>query len=486
MKISKWLSAAAAGALLTTFLLNPLNASAEWNANIEDESIYDLLVDRFFNGSGQNDFNVDTQDHTAFNGGDFQGLISKKSYIEKMGFSIISIGSVFDTNTYDGRSVTSYEKLEEHFGTEEELQQVITSFKKSDMRIMVDFPLSELSNQHEWFANGANSAWIASAVNGYVKIDLANSEVQQALKEALTNFVKKFEVSIRLTNIEGADESFLNELIQIVKTERPQSYVITNEVSSANFDAQYDDQMIERQRNIFKTVDQDSSDIVIHTGSQPITQVMIDSPWSDRFVLYGEKEGMYPPTRVRMAALSSLLIPGLPVMQYGTEIAMNGTAGSEAHQLYNFKTDTELMDQISNVQLLLNSSDTLRKGNFEVLSNENGYLAFLRTSDTEQWLVVINNTSRTKKVVLSEEKIGKDKKIVSILNPENVRADKNGNYSVILDREMVEIYHIQDDTGINISYIIALGLVYILFTIFVVLIIKRGKVRRAEQDNVQQ
>ena len=486
MKLKKWISAIIACLFVTTTIATSSAVNAESVKTIDEESIYDLLVDRFFNGSGLNDKEVNTKNPTAFNGGDFQGLISKKAFIEKMGFSIVSIGSVFETEKYDGSMLTSYENLEPHFGTKEELQKVISTYEKSGMKVMVDFPISNVSANHEWFANGQKRDLIASEKNGIVALNLNSTDVQMVLKESLKTFVKQYDVSIRLTNIEEANTVFLNELIKVVKDERKHAYVISNQSSEANFDALYDDGMIETQRNIFKTVDQDSLNIVKHATTTPPTQVLIDSPWTDRFILYGEQEGMYPPTRAKMAVLSTFLLPGVPVVQYGTEIAMNGTAGSEGHQLYNFKTDSELIDQISNVQQLRNSSETLRNGKFELLKNENGYVAFTRTSDKEQWLVVINNTSRTENVVLTEEQIGEGKKIVALLEPENIRADKNGNYTVILDREMIEIYHIQDDQGINKSYLIALGLVYLIFTWFVIVIVRRGKVRRAEQDALKK
>ena len=51
---------------------------------------------------------------------------------------------------------------------------------------------------------------------------------------------------------------------------------------------------------------------------------------------------------------------------------------------------------------------------------------------------------------------------------------------------MVEVYQVIEARGINISYIVALGLVVVLYTIFMVVIMKRGKKRRAEQVKEQQ
>lgn len=484
MNWKKSLSIVLAAVMFTSLILRVDNqVYANEFRTIEDESIYDILIDRFFNGSGTNDEDANAKDPTAFNGGDFNGVLAKKDFIKNMGYTIVSLGNVFETNTYDGSEVTSFTKLESHFGTEEELQAIIQAYHKSAIRIMVDFPVDLLSTEHEWFSANEHADWIVSTDDQVFQLDGQNKQYQEALKDALRNFLSAYNVDIRLTNIENMPTSFLNELIDLIKESKKDRYVISNAVSDAKFDAKYDESMVETQRNVFKSVDQSTEQLLAHIDSNPPTIVMVDSIWSDRFVKYSE---LYPPTRVKMAVLTSLLIPGVPMIQYGTEIAMNGSAGTDAHQLYNFKTDSELIEQIKNIQTLRNSSATLRNGDFEVIKNEDGYVAFTRTSDTEQWLVVINNTSKTKTVELTEALIGKGKKITALLDTETIRADKNGVYHVVLDREMIELYQIKEDTGINTSYLIALGLVYILFTIFVVMIVKRGRKRRAEDATISK
>lgn len=107
-------------------------------------------------------------------------------------------------------------------------------------------------------------------------------------------------------------------------------------------------------------------------------QLMIDSVNTNRFVYAVE---LFPPTRIKLAMASTLLLPGVPVMQYGTEIAMNGEVEPESHQIYNFLTDEELIKFIGNIQTLRNESNTLRAGEFKLIKNEKGLLAFQRSSD---------------------------------------------------------------------------------------------------------
>lgn len=89
---------------------------------------------------------------------------------------------------------------------------------------------------------------------------------------------------------------------------------------------------------------------------------------------------------------------------------------------------------------------------------------------------------KTQRVDLTPEQIGEGKMLNGILQEEKVRINEKDVYPVILDREIVEIYQVKDDEGLNIPYMAALGLVYVVFIGFVVVIIKRGKKRRQEQD----
>ena len=487
LKFRKWLGVVTASVLLSTsFALAPVNA--EETRTIADESIYDLLVDRFFNGIGSNDDEfVNAKDPSMFAGGDFNGLVKKIDYITNMGYTMLSIGSVFATEKYDGSMVTSYAQLDKRFGTEDELKNVVKKYNDRDMKIMVDFPLSNVSPNHEW---ASQTGFVASTNDGQIQWNLSNQTVQTALIEAVVNFVDTYKVNgIRLTNIEGADTAFLNEVIAALKAAKPDIYVIANAESDANFDAKFYEDTASLYTNAFKNVDLNTTGLEDHineamSGTPILT--MPDTIWSDRFTLASTTENMYPPTRSKISIASTLLLPGVPVIPYGSEIAMNGTAGEEAHQYYNFKTDSELVDYVGQLQSLRNDSDTLRSGNFKWLENKDGYMVFERKSDTETWIVVINNSSKTKRINIPVAELGEGKEVRGMFDSEIIRENRDGNYTIILDREMVEVYQVIEARGINTSYIIALGLVVVLYTAFMIVIMKRGKKRRAEQAQEQE
>lgn len=487
MKLKTWIRATVASLFLASFAVTSV-ANAEDNKDIADESIYDVLVDRYYNGTNENDYNTDPKDPTKFAGGDFKGIIEKISRIKEMGFSIVSLGPIFSTETYDGSMVTSYNQIERHFGTEEEFQQLIDTLKQNNISVMIDFPLSNVSGNHEWAQDSNKKSWIVGTTDGKIRWDLKNKDVQTALKDEIVQFVTKFKVGgVRLTNLDNADTNFLNEMIKAIKDVDKSIYVISNGNSDANFDANFYEDTDKIFRNVYKNVDLNSSNLLkyvdpfVSNKSKPAL-LMLDTIWSDRFTFDAEKEDMYIPTRLKMGIAPTLLLPGVPMVQYGTEIAINGEAGPKSHQLYNFKTDDELVKYIGDLQILRNQSEALRKGDFTLLKNEDGVLAFKRSNEKETWIVFINNSSKTVRINVDEEDIGKGKELRGFLDEDLniIRVNKEGVYPLVLDREVVEIYKVYDESGINYSFIVALTLVYILFVVFVIMLLKRARKNKAQ------
>ncbi|MFJ5769190.1 alpha-amylase family glycosyl hydrolase [Psychrobacillus sp. NPDC093180] len=476
MKFNKWLMTGLVLSGLWITSTQPTNAEAD--ASIQNESIYDLYVDRYFNKVITNDYDVNAKDPNAFAGGDFLGIIEKMDHIKDMGFTTISIGPVFATETYDGKRVLDFNALEKRFGTPEEFQQLINEAHKHHLKIMIEFPLNNYSLNHIW---NAETDWIVSNDNDVLTLDLENAEVQQALINTLVEFTNTYGVDgIKLSELNGAPTSFINEIITSVKEVRDPMYVIALEESDANFDVNYSEELQVNLRNAFKNTDLPTENIVSTNNNDLL---LIDDLHTERFTYYSALENMFPPTRIKTALGAMLTMPGVPYMTYGTEIAMNGQNAQESHQVMNFRVDEELIEYIKDINSIRNKSETMRTGKIELLENENGYIVYKRYSDDEQFMVVINNTSQTKRIDLTKDIVGENKELHGLFESDIVRADDNGEYRLVLDREIVEVYQITDRKGLNKSYIFAMALSYILFLAFLVIVWKKGKQRKNEHTN---
>ena len=108
-------------------------------------SIYFIMTDRFSNGDPANDdaagFNSDRADPRRWHGGDFRGIINQLDYIEGMGFDAIWITPVTrqrSVHAYHGYWQHDFYAIDPHFGTLEELKQLVEAAHERDMLVMLD------------------------------------------------------------------------------------------------------------------------------------------------------------------------------------------------------------------------------------------------------------------------------------------------------------------------------------------------------------
>lgn len=464
--------------LLLGTTTHPGLASAEAERTLKDESIYDLLVDRFNNGDGRNDADTDTQNPSAFNGGDFAGISLRLQHILDMGFTAVSIGSVFKSATYDGTEVLDYTKFDEHFGTEEDFNSMLKELHEKDVRVIADFPLAGVSENHVW----ASKLPFSKGEGNTIDWKADDADVQRNLEETMVDFVKTYKLDgIRLTKTEGYSKEVLDQFIAALKESSPDLYVLSGEETDADVDAQPNVSSMEALRKSFVRVDPDSSPMDQFGKDHSSDLIEFDQLTGPRFTYDIVEQRMFPPTRWKVAVTALFTLPGVPVMPYGTEIAVNGKEAPESHPLFNFKTDMELKELIGNLNSLRNQSDTLRNGEFKMLHNKDGYLVYKIYDDEETWVIAINNTSETQSFALDPDEIGSQKRLRGLLDSDQIVETEDNKYHVVLDREMAEIYLVKEDKGFNVPYLIASIMVYVLFLSFLWAVWRKGRKARQER-----
>lgn len=447
-------------------------AYAQQERAIEDESIYDLLVDRFFNGTIVNDEQVDTQNPASFAGGDFAGLAEKVSYIQSLGFTTAAIGSVFATDTYDGYMVTSYTELEPHFGTQQELQHVVETFHKKQIRVMPDVRLNRVSANHEWLAQ--HPTW-GTVVDNVVQWDYTNAQFVAALREAIVQFQQTYEFgALRFTETTNVPAPVLNDIIAALRDVTPNIQIVSNEATTAHVDAALNEAHVDVWSRMFAQPSQPTSELAQLVTSQA-SVAAVDTLTSPRLTHKAAEANVFPPTRIKVAMGALLTMPVVPMMTYGTEISMNGATAAQSHQIQNFKVDEEIISYIADVQTVRNKSAALRTGAFELLHEQDGFIVFTRSNDEETWVVAINNTGETQNYAVPASMFHESKELHGLFEKDIVRVDEQGQYNLVVDREIVELYQVKEEKGFNVTYMGVMAFVYVIFIAFIWLLIRRAK-----------
>ena len=91
-------------------------------------------------------------DTTGNGEGDLKGIIEKLDYLQYLGVDYIWLTPVYESPMNDnGYDISDYYKINEKFGTVEDLEILVAEAHKRDLKIMMDIVINHTSTEHEWF-----------------------------------------------------------------------------------------------------------------------------------------------------------------------------------------------------------------------------------------------------------------------------------------------------------------------------------------------
>jgi len=500
--------------LILPFLLfycTPVQAAVEKEERKwQDESIYFIMIDRFNNGDSSNDYNVNVKDPKAYHGGDFKGITLQLDYIKEMGFTAIWLTPIFknEPGGYHGYWIEDFYDVEEHFGTLKDFKELVREAHKRDMKVIVDMVVNHTGYNHPWLNDPAKKDWFheknnimnwnnqQEVENGWLfgLPDLAqeNPEVKQYLIEMAKWWIKETNVDgYRLDTVKHVPKSFWKEFAKEVKSVKD-DFLLIGEVwhddpryiadySKYGIDAFVDYPLYNEASVIFSKSNQSLKPLYdVWRRNETFYQdpyllgTFLDNHDNVRFTRLALQNKHNPITRIKLGLTYLFAAPGIPIMYYGTEVALDGGEDPDNRRLMNFYTDKEIVDYIKKLGELRNTLPSLTRGDFELLYEKDGMAIFKRTYKEETAIIAINNTVKTQKVHLGNEQLESGKELRGLLAGDLVRGSENG-YDIILDRETAEIYVLAEKTGLNIPFIASLIAIYVAFGFFLYYAKRRRK-----------
>lgn len=168
--------------LLLSVTLLPANAFAA--TSLRGESIYQIMVDRFYDGDSGNNaageafrYTENSQDDFRYmHGGDWQGIIDKIPYIKGMGYTAIWISPVSDPQlwgvpdasgkqwptAYHGYNVYDPNRASRYFGTEDpeaskaKLKELVDLCHQNDIKVIFDIVPNHVGDYLQGTGSGAH------------------------------------------------------------------------------------------------------------------------------------------------------------------------------------------------------------------------------------------------------------------------------------------------------------------------------------------
>jgi glycosidase len=498
--------------LMPLILLSAIPVSADEKAEREwqDESIYFIMVDRFYNGDTKNDFSVDTDNLNTYQGGDFAGILQKLDYLQKMGFSTIALNPIIENTEsgYHGNWALDYKKINENYGTLEEFKQLVTEAHKRDMKVIVDFNANHVGPDHPWLKDPVKKEWfhdkneLASGsqqedmqtgwIDGLPDLAQENPEVSAYLIDSAKWWISETNIDgYRLNDIQYVSVDFWKTFSKEMKSVKNNFFLLGNgtienesdlvAIAESGISGLIDDQQINALRNVFAKPDQqmDSLFSIWNERIKSLSQshqlgIMVDNEMIPRFTKSLEDNNQFPGTRWELLMTYMYTTPGIPMVYYGSEIALNGNEVPDNRRMMDFRTDKDLIEYIGKVTELRKQYPALRKGTLELLNEQDGMAVYKREYKDQMMIVAINNSSKTKTIQLDPTTLASNEELRGRLNGDMVR-ESNGTYSITLDRETSEVYLATEKSGVNFVYLAVIVFVIIAFLGFLYLAWKKGR-----------
>jgi glycosidase len=349
-----------------------------------------------------------------------------------MGFTTIMLSPLFESEKYDGLGVRNFQKVNEHFGTENDVKELVNEAHKKGLKVVFQFPYE------------GNEQQLIDSMKWWIKeVDLDGSYVIHSEKKP---------------------RAFWDEVQKDLQKVKKDFHIMTKE------DNEYYKKIVES----FSKADMSVKPLYDVSGKEEEFATFLDNQETKRFARIAKENMYYPPSRLKLAITYLLTSPGIPNFYYGTEIALDGGDAPDNRRLMDFKSDEKFMQHITKLSELRQTRPSLRRGTFELLYDKNGMSILKRKYKDEVTVVAINNTKETQKVSLPVSTIGEKQQLRGLLEDEIIR-EENGRFYLVLKREESNVYKVSEETGVNWLFISLIVGVNVLFIAFLIAVKKKRK-----------
>ena len=211
--------------------------------------IYHIFVDRFNGGWTTVPTNI-----LDFIGGNIKGIIDKIDYIKSMGYNTVMLTPIFKSAAYHGYHVVDYHMIDEHFGTWDDFDNLVSLLHQKDMKLICDYVPNHCHVTHPIFQDALRNpnsnyrSWFyfdESKQGGYVsyqnypdlpKFNLYDDAASDYLISVVTMLAKRKVDGLRIDHVIGIPFSFLEKLRCKVKEINPDLFLFGEAWLGASLD----------------------------------------------------------------------------------------------------------------------------------------------------------------------------------------------------------------------------------------------------------
>ncbi len=314
----------------------------------EKAIIYQIFVDRFNPGVGKAWHQLG--DLRKPFGGTLNGVTEKLPRIKSMGFNAVWLTPIFASPSHHGYDTSDYYQVNSRMGTLDDFKALVETAHQHDLKVILDFVANHCSNQHPFFQEAVES--LQSPYHDYFmwkkwpeyecfynvhsmpKLNLAYSSPARAYLIEVARYWLEFGVDgFRLDYAHGPEHDFWVDFQSACTQVNPDHWTFGEIVQPADVQAGYADGMggaldFLLSQAIRKTFAQQEWPLAKFGGFLqhhfeyfPLgfhLPSFIDNHDMNRFLFAANLDQRL----LRLALLVLYVLPGPPIIYYGTEVPL--------------------------------------------------------------------------------------------------------------------------------------------------------------------
>jgi cyclomaltodextrinase len=201
-------------------------------------TIYHIVIDRFAGSHNTKNWN-----QPVFLGGTIKGIIDKLPYLLDLGITTLWISPFYKTSAYHGYHITDFYQVDPHFGTLEDIKELIRESHNNNLHIIADFVPNHCSKEHPFFKeaqhdkNSKYNDWFTFtdwpdqylcflSVRDIPKLNLNNPETRDHIVDAAKYWLSLGFDGFRLDHVIGPSHTFWEHFSREIKNQYPNIVLI--------------------------------------------------------------------------------------------------------------------------------------------------------------------------------------------------------------------------------------------------------------------
>ncbi len=414
-------------------LVSPLKA-----ANLSDEIIYFVMLDRFADGDMSNNMDVDRGNPLAFQGGDLVGLRAQLDEISDLGATMIWITPValqidmpqdYQGNSFyphHGYWAKDLNGIDPRFGSEADLKALVDDAHQRGIKVILDVVYNHLGYGMEddpvfapWLRFGEECAGgdpVTLCLAGLPDLKTELSEVREYLFESQLGLAERVGLDgFRLDTVKHISHDFWQQHRLEARRRLGEDFFLIGEVWDADrfvarpyfandemdalFDFSFRDRVLKLMSGVYDAEKFGRYLIKRHDVAEGywLAPFLSNHDMTMALAMFGgDRE------KLAMAATIMMTIEGPPVIPYGEEIGRSGGVWPDNRQVMawgerdvlpgrGLGRDEELRGMFVDLIALRKERASLRAKEIEVVYSDRDVLIYSRGQDV---LVAINRSDK--------------------------------------------------------------------------------------------